>query len=69
MSSLIQENLVSSVTGVQILNNPWVWYSNNILVMIKMLNQNITQCGTQTIGMDVMIGRCSPDSQLRELLF
>ena len=31
--------------------------------MIKMLNHNITQCGIQAIGMGVIIGRCSPDSQ------
>ena len=31
--------------------------------MIKMLNQNMTQRGTQATGLGVMIGRCSPDSQ------
>ena len=31
--------------------------------MIKMLNQNIMQPGTQATGLDVMIGQCSPDSQ------
>ena len=31
--------------------------------MIKMSNHNITQRGTQAIGLGVMIGRCSPDSQ------
>ena len=33
--------------------------------MIKMLNQNMTQCGTQATGLGVMIGRCSPNSQHR----
>ena len=28
-----------------------------------MLNQNMTQRGTQATGLGVMIGRCSPDSQ------
>ena len=28
-----------------------------------MLNQNMTQRGTQATGLDIMIGRCSPDSQ------
>ena len=32
-----------SVSGAQILNNPWVWYSYNIPPMIKMLNQNMIQ--------------------------
>ena len=31
--------------------------------MIKMLNQNMTQRGTQATGLGVMIGRCSPDCQ------
>ena len=31
--------------------------------MIKMLNQNMTQHGTQATGLNVMIGRCSPDNQ------
>ena len=31
--------------------------------MIKMSIHNITQRGTQAIGLGVMIGRCSPDSQ------
>ncbi len=31
--------------------------------MIKMLNQNMTQRGTQATGLGVMIGRCSLDSQ------
>ena len=28
-----------------------------------MLNQNITQRGIQITGLDIVIGRCSPDSQ------
>ena len=53
--------LVTFVSGAQIINNPWVWYSHNIPPMIKMSNYNITQRGTTGLG--VMIGRCSPDSQ------
>ena len=44
-------------------NNPWFWCSHNIPLMIKMLNQNMTQRGTQATGLGIMIGRCSPDSQ------
>ena len=51
------------VSGEQIINNPWVWYSHIIPPMIKMSNHNITQRGTQATGLGVMIGRCSPDSQ------
>ena len=60
---LPKEYQVTSVTRAQILNNPWVWYNHNILPMIKMSNRNITQRGTQTTGVGIMIGRCSPDSQ------
>ena len=52
-----------SVSSVQIINHPWVWYSHNIQPMIKMLNQSMTQSGTQATGLGVMIGRCSPNSQ------
>ena len=51
------------MSGAQILNNPWFWYSHNIPPMIKISNHNITQRGTQATGLGVMIGRCSPDSQ------
>ena len=54
---------VTSVSDAQIINNPWVRYSHNIRPMIKMLNQNMAQSGTQVTGLGVMIGRCSPDSQ------
>ena len=56
---------VTSVSGVQRINNPWIWYNHNIQPMIKMLNQNMTQRGTQETGFGVMIGRCSLDSQHR----
>ena len=45
---LFKKNRVTSVSGAQILNHPWIWYSHNIQSMIKILNQNITQHGTQT---------------------
>ena len=51
------------VSGAQIKNNPWVWYSHNIPPMIKMSNLNIRKGGTQATGLGVMIGWCSPDSQ------
>ena len=53
------ENQVTSVSDAQILNKPWVWYSHSIAPMIKMLNQNMTQRGTQAITLSVMMGRCS----------
>ena len=52
--------VVTSVSGAQIINNPWAWYSHIIPPMIKMSNHNITQLATSLV---VMIGRCSPDSQ------
>ena len=55
--------VVRSVSGAQIKNNAWVWYSHNIPPMIKMSNHNITKRGTQATGLGVIIGRCSPDSQ------
>ena len=55
--------VVTSVSGAQIINNPWARYSHIIPPMIKMSNHNITQCGTQATGLGVMISRCSPDSQ------
>ena len=55
--------VVTSVSGAQIINNPWARYSHIIPPMIKMSNHNITQCGTQATGLGVMTGRCSPDSQ------
>ena len=55
--------VVTSVSGAQIINNPWARYSPIIPPMIKMSNHNITQRGTQATGLGVMIGRCSPDSQ------
>ena len=47
---LLNEYLVTSVTGALILSNPWVWYCHNLQLMMKMKNQNITQSGTQTTG-------------------
>ena len=41
----------------------WIWYSHNILPMIKIRNRNIIQSGTQTTGLGVMIGRCPRSSQ------
>ena len=55
--------VVTSVSGAQIINNPWARYRHIIPPMIKMSNHNITQCGTQATGLSVMIGRCSPDDQ------
>ena len=55
--------VVTSVSGAQIINNPWAWYNHIIPPMIKMSNPNITQRGTQATGLGDMIGRCSPDSQ------
>ena len=55
--------LVTYVSGAQIINNPWVWYSHNIPLMIKMFNHNITQRATQATGLGVMISKCCPDSQ------
>ena len=55
--------VVASVTGAQIINNPWARYSYIIPPIIKMSNHNITQRGTQATGLGIMIGRCSPDSQ------
>ena len=55
--------LVPSMSGAQIINNPWVCYSNNLPPMIKMLDLDITQCGTQATSLVIMIGSCSPDSQ------
>ena len=40
-----------------------VWFSDNILPLIKMTNRNITQRGTQTKSLGVMRGRWSLDSQ------
>ena len=40
-----------------------VWYSHNILPIIKMFNHNITPRGTQATCLGVMIGRCSLESQ------
>ena len=54
---------VTSVSGAQIVNNSWVWYSHNIPPMIKMSNSNFTQHGTQDSDLGVMISRCSLDSQ------
>ena len=54
---------VTSVSGVEIMNKSCVWYSQNILPMIKMLNQNMTQRGTQATGISDVIVRRSPDSQ------
>ena len=54
---------VISVSGTQIINNPWVCYSHIIPPMIKMLNQNMMQHRTQATGLGVKIARCSPDSQ------
>ena len=54
---------VTSVSGAKIINNPWARYSHIIPPKIKMSNHNITQCRTQTTGLCVMTGRCSPDSQ------
>ena len=51
-----------SVAGAQIFNRPCVCYCHNLLPLIKMSNQNITYRGTQTTGLGVMIGTCSPDS-------
>ena len=61
--SLTLENKVRSVSGGQILNSYWIWYSHNISPMIKMSNQNITQCRTKETGVYVMIGRYSPVGQ------
>ena len=56
--------LVPSVSGLQIINNTWVWFSdNNIPPVKKNLKQNMTQCGTKATGLGVMIGKCSLDSQ------
>ena len=55
--------VVTTVSGAQILNNHWSWYSHIIPPMKKMSNHNITQRGTQATGLGIMIGRCSPDSQ------
>ena len=60
---LLFKKTKSHLSGSQILNNPCVWYSHNIPLMIKMSNLNITQRRTETSGLVVMIGRCSPDSQ------
>ena len=54
---------VTSVSGAQNLNNPWIWYSHNIPPMIKMSNSYFTQRGAQDSDLGVMIGRCSLDSQ------
>ena len=62
LKSFPWENQVTSVSGEQILNNPWVWYSQNIPPMIKMLNLNMTQHRTQATGLGVMISRYSPDN-------
>ena len=53
---------VTSVSGAQIINNPWAWYSHNIPPMIKISNLNITKFRTQATGLRVMIDRCSLDS-------
>ena len=55
--------VVTSVSGAQIINNPWARYSHIIPPMIKMSNHSITQRGTQATGLGVMIGWCSPVSQ------
>ena len=51
------------MTGAQIFNNSCVWYSHNILPIIKMSNRNMTHLGTQITGLGIMIGRCYADSQ------
>ena len=60
---IVSQFVDTSVSGAQMKNNPWVWYSPNIPPMIKMSNLNITKRGTLTTGLGTMIGRCSPDSQ------
>ena len=55
--------LVTSGSGAWMICNHWVWYSHNIPPIIKMLNENMTQGGTQATGLGVIIGRCSSDSQ------
>ena len=52
-----------SVSGAQIVNNLWVWYSHNIPPMIKMSNSYFTQRWAQDSNLGVMIGRCSLDSK------
>ena len=42
---LPKEYLVTSVLGAQIKKKLWVWYSHNILLMIKMSNRNIIHVG------------------------
>ena len=63
LKSFVWENQVTSGSGAEILNEPWVWYSHNIPLLIKMLNQNMTQRGTQATILGVLIGRYSHDSQ------
>ena len=46
--------LVTSVSGVQILYNPRVRHSLNILPTIKMSNRNIAHRVTQTTGMGAL---------------
>ena len=45
------------------INKPWVRYSHNIPPMIKILNPNFTQCGSEDSILGVMVGRCSLGSQ------
>ena len=40
---------VTSVSGTQIINNPWVWYSLNIPPLIRMSNHNITKPRPQAL--------------------
>ena len=60
LKSFLWENLVTSVSGAQILNNPWVWYSYNITHDKN--DESKTQRRTQAIGLGIMIGKNSPDS-------
>ena len=64
---LLKENHVTSFSDAQNSNNPWVRYSHNIPPIIKMLNQTMTQRGTQEIGLGILIGRCFPDCQHERL--
>ena len=41
------------------MNNPWIWYGNNILPWKKLRNQNIVQQEAQMIGM-VSLSEDSP---------
>ena len=54
---------VTSVSGGQIINNPWVLFSHYIPPMIKISNLNSRRRRTQATGLGVMIGRCSLNCQ------